>query len=330
MGILYTFLISSARINCENSYKHGVFDMNLRESSLPAGWYPRSPAEISRFLSGFAGRDGGDSRGKGGGTTGAESPPEGRTLRGMNIAAISPHAGWFFSGSIAARAVSALDPNSQTLAIIGGHLPRGMPPLFALEDAVETPLGPMPIDTELRGALIKELAGRDDSYRDNTVEVLVPMVRFFFPEASLLWVRFPAEESSFEAGRILAQTAAALERKLAVLGSTDLTHYGDNYGFLPRGRGPDAHRWVREVNDAKFIRAVESGIPEAVLERAERDRSSCSAGAVLGAMGFAQVLGAGPARLLEYGTSADVLSDEGEAAFDSFVGYGALAFAQEK
>ncbi|MDR2134022.1 MAG: AmmeMemoRadiSam system protein B [Treponema sp.] len=307
--------------------------MNLRELSLPAGWYPRSPEEISRFLSGFAGGGSGKAAGGSGkaavgsGKAAAESSPGGRA-RGADLAAISPHAGWFFSGRIAARAVSALDPDSQTLAIIGGHLPRGAPPLFALEDAVETPFGPMPVDTELRDALIGELAGRDDSFRDNTVEVLVPMVRFFFPEASLLWVRFPAEESSFEAGRILAQTAAALKRKLAVLGSTDLTHYGDNYGFSPRGKGPDAHRWVREVNDANFIRAVESGSPEAVLERAGRDRSSCSAGAVLGAMGFARALGAGPARLLEYGTSADAPGCGGP--FDSFVGYGALAFGPGK
>ncbi|MDR1319568.1 MAG: AmmeMemoRadiSam system protein B [Treponema sp.] len=297
--------------------------MNLRESSLPAGWYPRSPAEISRFLSGFAGK-GGDPQGEGSGETGATAGEKGR----QDAAAIAPHAGWFFSGRIAAGAVSGLDPDSETVAVIGGHLPGGAPPLFALEDAVETPFGPMPLDGELRDALMKELAGREDRYQDNTVEVLVPMVRFFFPGASLLWVRFPAEGSSFEAGRILARIAGGLKRKLVVLGSTDLTHYGGNYGFSPRGKGPAAHKWVREVNDAKFISAVESGLPEAVLERAERDRSSCSAGAVLGAMGFARAVGAGPARLLEYGTSAGAAG--GGEAVDSFVGYGAFAFKRGK
>jgi AmmeMemoRadiSam system protein B len=296
--------------------------MNVRESFLPAGWYPRSPAEISRFLSDFTGPFRDDSPGK----AGAGSPPGKKSPRGPAAAAIAPHAGWFFSGRIAARAVSCLDPDSETVAVIGGHLPGGTAPLFALEDAVETPFGLMPLDGELRAALMKELAGREDRYQDNTVEVLVPMVRFFFPRASLLWVRFPAERSSFEAGRTLARIAGGLKRKLAVLGSTDLTHYGDNYGFSPGGRGAAAHQWVREVNDAKFIRALESDLPEAVLERAEQDRSSCSAGAVLGAMGFARALGAGPARLLEYGTSAEALAAEGEGAFDSFVGYGAFAF----
>jgi AmmeMemoRadiSam system protein B len=276
--------------------------MILRESFLPPGWYPQNQAEISRFLSGF--------------------PREKPSKQGR--AAAAPHAGWFYSGAIAARAVAALDENAETIAVFGGHLPPGMPPLFALEDGVSTPLGPLPIDTELRDALIKELNGREDRRPDNTVEVLLPMVRFFFPKASVLWVRLPAEESSLEAGRTLARIAAKAGRNICVLGSTDLTHYGDNYSFSPQGRGPKALKWVREVNDRAFIHAVEANDPAAVLERAEKDLSSCSAGAILGAMGFASETGAAPARLLAYGTSADVL-DDGETP-DSFVGYAALAW----
>ncbi|MCL2270485.1 MAG: AmmeMemoRadiSam system protein B [Treponema sp.] len=269
--------------------------MNLRESSLPAGWHPRNPDEISRFLSGMA--------------------------RGTARAAIAPHAGWYYSGKIAARAVASIDSSITTLVIIGGHLPAGCPPLFAMEDAVSTPLGAITINAGLRTALYSELDGSEDRYRDNTVEVLLPMARFFFPEAALLWLRLPAEISSFEAGKKIA--AAADTGRTAVLASTDLTHYGPNYGFTPKGTGPDALRWMRETNDRRFIEAVESGNPEEVLERGETDSSSCSAGAVLGAMGFASAAGACPASLLEYGTSADVT----EA--DSFVGYAAFAFPEK-
>jgi AmmeMemoRadiSam system protein B len=274
--------------------------MNVREFALPTGWYPQTAAEISFFLSDF---------------TAAE---------GRAAAAIAPHAGWYYSGRIAARAVSALDRDAETVAVLGGHLPAGMPPLFALEDGARTPLGTMRIDGELREPLVKELAGKEDRYRDNTVEVLLPMVRFFFPRAMLLWLRLPAERSSVEAGRVIARTAARLRRRVAVLASTDLTHYGTNYGFSPRGGGTEALRWVREVNDLNFIKAVESGDTAAALDRAERDRSSCSAGAVLGAMGFAEAAARGPARLLEYGTSA-LAAASGECP-DSFVGYAAFAF----
>jgi AmmeMemoRadiSam system protein B len=149
------------------------------------------------------------------------------------------------------------------------------------------------------------------------------MVRFFFPRAKLLWLRLPAELASFEAGKAIAGAGKNLGRKLAVLGSTDLTHYGDNYGFSPQGRGEKALQWVREVNDRAFIEAVEGGNPEQILDRAERDRSSCSAGAVLGALAYAQAVNAVPPRLLAYGSSADVT--EGEIP-GSFVGYAAFGF----
>ena len=269
-----------------------------RAYSLPEGWYPRNPVEVIRFLSGFA--------------------------PGKALAAIAPHAGWFYSGRIAAKAVAVLDRQAETIVILGGHLPAGSPPLFALEDGVQTPLGTMPIDAELRESLLGELNGKEDCYRDNTVEVLLPMARYFFPGASLVWIRLPADNSSSGAGLALARAADHLKRKIVVLASTDLTHYGTNYGFVPKGSGPEALQWVKKVNDHNFIHAVEAGNPAAVLERATQDFSSCSAGAVLGAMAFAQALDAGPARLLEYATSADVLS--GEDLPGSFVGYAAFAF----
>jgi AmmeMemoRadiSam system protein B len=182
----------------------------------------------------------------------------------------------------------------------------------------------MPIDSELRTLLQKKLDGKEDRWQDNTIEVLLPMVRFFFPDAMLLWVRLPAETSSFDAGKAVAQAAEKLNRKVNVLASTDLTHYGVNYGFIPQGSGETALKWVKEVNDLNLIRALESGDYQEVLRRAQQDKSCCSAGAILGAMGFAQEVGLGKARLVEYATSADALI--GEDIPDSFVGYAACTF----
>jgi AmmeMemoRadiSam system protein B len=276
--------------------KLGEMYMRMRDYSLPAGWYPRDPEEVSRFLSE-------------------------REERGTSRAAVSPHAGWYYSGRIASRAVANLAPDAQTIAVFGGHLPDGSPPLFAMEDAVKTPFGQLPIDGELRSVLFKELDGAEDQYRDNTVEVLLPMVHFFFPKAALLWIRLPAGAVSEKMGKALEKAAAELNRKINVIASTDLTHYGRNYGFSPRGTGKAALAWMRDVNDAAFISAVESCSCGEVLNRAERDHSACSAGAVLGAMGFAKAVGTGGFRLLEYGTSADM--HPGDVP-DSFVGYAAM------
>jgi AmmeMemoRadiSam system protein B len=290
--------------------------MIIREASLPPGWYPRSAGEINRFLEKW------------------KRPPAGGASPG-GAAAVSPHAGWYYSGAIAAEAFASLDGGAETVAILGGHLAARSPVLAFTEDACASPLGPMEIDGELRDALCAALERRGagsrpwgpDSYRDNTVEVLIPMARFFFPRVRLLALRLPADPSSYETGRLLAEAAGALGRKLAVLGSTDLTHYGPNYGFCPRGRGQGALAFVREINDRRFIDAVLSGDGGLVLGRAEEELSACSAGAVLGVMGFVQAVKPAPRptpELLAYGTSADA-DDTGEVP-DSFVGYAAIGW----
>jgi AmmeMemoRadiSam system protein B len=298
--------------------------MSIREPRLPPGWYPRDKRSVSEFLEPFK--------------AGPGSPA---------AAAVAPHAGWRYSGFTAALAVSSLRPEAETVAVIGGHLPGGTPCLMAPEDGVRTPLGVMETDRELAEEFKKKAETRPDRYEavfaDNTVEVLLPMARYFFPGAGLLWLRFPADLSSYEAGKALAEAAAALGRRVAVVASTDLTHYGDNYGFRPRGKGKAALEWVREVNDAAFIEAVLAGEPSGVLRLAERDSSACSAGAVLGALGFAASTGKTRARLLDYRTSAD--ADAGAKAGakagrsgtetpvsedeipDSFVGYAAISFS---
>ncbi|GHV86320.1 hypothetical protein AGMMS50230_19280 [Spirochaetia bacterium] len=334
--------------------------MNLRKRCLPPGWYPQNPDKIGEFLASFA-----------------LKAPDNPALGGLSaprpaIAAVAPHAGWYYSGAIAAQAVAVLAasasvppgetgsetrsihsaPRPVTVAVIGGHLPGTQPPLFALETAAETPLGPLELDGELRDILFRRLKGAEDCGRDNTVEVLLPMVKYFFPAAKLLWMRFPADIRSFDAGKELAKAAVTLGRRLFVLGSTDLTHYGNNYGFTRdfsgnqdssfsgnRDSGQKALDWVKKVNDARFIEAVEAGDPAVVLDRAEGEKSACSAGAVLGVMGYAAESGAAGS-LLAYGTSADITMEEDggihstprgihstpRALPDSFVGYGAFCW----
>ncbi|MDR1986739.1 MAG: AmmeMemoRadiSam system protein B [Treponema sp.] len=282
--------------------------MTLRKRALPQGWYPQDADQIRSFL--------------------AALPRQTRPAR----AAVAPHAGWAYSGAIAAAAAAALDPQADTVVVIGGHLPAGLPPLFAEEDGFASPLGNMEMDRELRDLVKNELPVKrfprgtaSDRYQDNTVEVLIPMVHYFFPQSWLLWVRLPAEIAAFEAGKILYHAGKSLNRNLAVLGSTDLTHYGDHYDFSPMGTGKKALDWVREVNDPRFIATLLEGNPERILERALEDRSACSTGAVLGALGFAQAAGADTGALLAYGTSADAGGPDQEVP-GSFVGYAALGW----
>ena len=270
---------------------------------LPRGWYPDNAAAINEFL---------------------KEHPQSKASQGL-LCALAPHAGWFYSGTCAAKAVSALDADCSTIAVIGGHL-NAIPLLIAEEEAVRTPQGLMEIDIELREEFSLELkkakieyAG--DRYNDNTVEVLLPMLKHYFPQAKLLWLRFPADMSSFDAGLLLSACAKKLQRKLAVVASSDLTHYGANYHFSPKGSGKAALDWVMNVNDKKLLDAVINDNAALVLKCAEEDYSSCSAGAILGAMAFSRER---KARLLDYRTSANAMPSR--EVPDSFVGYASMVW----
>lgn len=264
------------------------------------GWYPDTSLAIRDLLSSL--------------------PRSGSIDADHASACVAPHAGWAYSLRIAYPALAALDSSAETVIVLGGHLGPSHRPLIAREDGAETPLGDIYFDGELRAALERRIRFDDDRFADNTVEIQLPIVKYLFPDARLLWVRLPANASSLEFGRILAETAAALGRRTVAVGSTDLTHYGANYGFAPMGSGPAALAWVREVNDRSFLDAVMAFDAEEVLVRGEGNRAACSTGAVLGAMGYAVARGARVSNLMAYGTSADSFPGP------SFVGYGSVVF----
>lgn len=281
-----------------------VPDSEIRRPVLPEGWYPGSRAQVVSTLETWCG-----------------SVEAGKDA----LAVVAPHAGWFFSGRTAARAISQLAA-ADTVVVAGGHLAQGSPILYAPENAVETPLGMLETDAPLLSALFDALrdAGipppQPDTRADNSVEVLLPMVAYFQPGARLIWLRCPPRQDSKELGAALSTAAVALGRKVACIGSTDLTHYGPNYGFMPAGSGEKAERWVRSINDKAFIDALLAMNAETALSLALKRYSACSAGAALAALGYAISSGAAEARLVEYTTSLEMH----EA--DSFVGYAGIAF----
>jgi hypothetical protein len=274
--------------------------MKIRPRSLPAGWYPAGEAQARRQIETFlrAGRE---------------------PVRSA-CAGVAPHAGWEFSGRLACRVLSCLDPEIQTVAVIGGHLSPGDGVLAAFEEAYETPLGEVPADLELLSCLRERLPVAEDRWEDNTVEVQLPLLRHLIPSARALALRAAPSGEALALGEALAECAGRLGRKLAVIGSTDLTHYGPNYGFAPRGTGPEALAWVREHNDRRLVEALLAMQLERVLELARRERSACSAGGAVAAARFASLRGSARGRLLEYATSHDLYPGS------SFVGYAAISY----
>jgi MEMO1 family protein len=274
--------------------------MRVRRRSLPPGWYPGTPAETLRAIQ--------------------EMAPPPTAPAGACVAGVVPHAGWGFSGAVALEVLSRLASSIDTMVIIGGHLGPSDGILCAFEDAYETPLGSIPADLELLSRLREAVPMEEDRHADNTVEVQLPFLRHLAPHARCLGLRAPPSDDAQALGRGIAAAARSLGRRVAVAGSTDLTHYGPSYGFSPMGAGEQAHAWVRDVNDRRLIESLCAMNAEAALELALRERSACSVGGAVAALAFARELGATSGALVRYLTSLDMHPSE------SFVGYAGIVY----
>jgi MEMO1 family protein len=278
--------------------------MRLRQRMLPGGWYPDSQSGCVAEIESF--------------TSGVRPLPAGVKVYGGMI----PHAGWYFSGKLAARVfqLNALVTQPQVVCIFGGHLAGNSPPLLADEDAWETPLGEVPLATPFYKPLAAKMTLKPEPPGDNTIEVNMPFIKHCFPKSQVLAIRAPQSDAALKLGEAVAETARELGKSILFFGSADLTHYGPNYGWAPQGYGADAVKWVKEVNDKRFLDAVLKLDGLGAIAAATRDQSSCSAGASAAAMAGAKKLGAAGAHLVDYYTSYDIMPG------DYFVGYGGVVW----
>ena len=207
------------------------------------------------------------------------------------------------------------------MVLYGGHLGSDLP-YVVTEATWETPLGEIEIDRGLTEALTKKVQAKKESASsgDNTVEIQLAMVKYFFPKAKLVAVRAPHSSKAIELGKEVAEIVLARGTSITAIGSTDLTHYGPNYGFTPKGVGPSSVEWVKKENDRKFVERALSMDAEGLLKHAGEHDSACSAGAVAAAVTTCKALGAEKGLLLDYYTSYDIMPDV------SFVGYAGIVY----
>jgi hypothetical protein len=187
------------------------------------------------------------------------------------------------------------------------------------EGAWETPFGELPVEEALAAELLNRFAFNretpDHFNQDNTIELQLPFIKYFFKDAKILAMGVPPNRSSLKIGQSVIALAKEMGLTANVIGSTDLTHYGSNYGFTSRGKGIKAVDWVRNENDRRVIDAMLALEPEKVITEALASQNACCAGAAATAIEAAVRLGASQADEIAYATSYD------KSPGDSFVGY---------
>jgi AmmeMemoRadiSam system protein B len=282
---------------------------NVRKAVFAGSWYPARPSECEREIKKFL--------------------KEGEHLavpdREM-VGGIVPHAGWYFSGSIACNVIRHLQSEQapDVIVIFGMHLHPDSSCYMMAEGQWETPFGVIPVEERLATALTERFQFSLESptrfQQDNTIELQLPFLKYFFEKTSIVAIGVPPSSRSLEIGKAVVEISNHLNLQVKVIGSTDLTHYGHNYGFVSRGTGAQAVEWVKAENDRRVIDIMLAMEPEKVIHEALVSHNACCAGAAATAIASGIKLGSEKAEKIAYATSYD------KSPGDSFVGYVGIVF----
>ena len=248
-------------------------------------------------------------------------------------AGIVPHAGWAFSGQLAAMVFAAIKhvhEKVDTFVIFGAaHSYFGRSPALYEAGTWITPLGEAAIDEELADQVLAKQTAISDTQAhrsEHSIEVQVPFIQYLFAGAKILPIVVPPTEQAVALGTSIGDIISAAKKKIVCIGSTDLTHYGPRYDFTPMGTDQNALQWASRVNDRKFIDLALKLDAESLLTSAAENCNACGSGAAAAAVAAAKKLGKTEGLLLAHTNSNEVmLRDMGTSSADS-VGYAAIIF----
>ncbi len=287
-------------------------NQKVRPPGVAGSFYPADAKELGKMVDDFLAR---------------AAPPK---LKGPLIALVSPHAGYPFSGPVAAHSYALLRGKKfERVVVISPSHYESFPFSSVYDgDAYSTPLGQVAIDKAFAAQLVKmspliQLSSRGhgevQGHWEHALEDELPFLQRVLGNFKL--VPIVMGEQKYATSRALGVALAKLIQKGArsadgefdtlIVASSDLSHF---------------HPYEEAVTlDHKTLRATEewdyfnmsNNFQEQVWE-------ACGGGGIVAAMIAAERLGANRTMVLNYANSGDVTSDKSRV-----VGYGAVALIQD-
>lgn len=265
---------------------------SVRKPAVAGRFYEKSATELTRQIEASFRHE----HGPGECPDVADGSPDVRAI-------VSPHAGYPYSGPVAAHGFGELVASgTPDAAVILGpnHDGLGDPAALTTADRWATPLGEVQIHDELREHIAEatEVVTLDEHTHDgeHSIEVQVPFLQYVYgdtvPIVPLCLTR--QDESTVESvSRALLEATESFDGDVVFVASTDMTHY----------RTPS----VAETQDRKAIDEMEALDGSALLETVSRERiSMCGYGTTAAVLDAAKGLGASEGTVLKYATSGDI------------------------
>jgi len=289
-------LCTSANISDAAAMEGNTMELEqIRESVIAGSWYPgnasRLQQEVQEYLSQASVTD----------------------FKGQLIALISPHAGYRYSGQVAAYAYKVLETQKFDTVVVIAPSHRAYFKGVSVYDrgGYRTPLGVVALDREL----VAELKERESriSYvpkahsQEHSLEIQLPFIQVVMPESKL--VPLVMGDQSFDTCQWLAQALAHCirDKSVVVVASSDLSH------FHPYKEAKILDQVVIDRVNEFDARGLSDDLAGGKCE-------ACGGGPMVTAMLLAHELGANKSRVLHYANSGDVTGDR-----SGVVGYMAAA-----
>jgi AmmeMemoRadiSam system protein B len=226
------------------------------------------------------------------------------------VAIVVPHAGYYYSGPVAAYAYKELaeDGIFDTAVILGpNHTGYGSPVSLWAEGDWSTPLGEVEVNKKLAERLLGDVIEADETahIHEHSIEVQLPWLQYLYGKVRIVPITMLAQD--IETARIVGKSIGQAGENLIVIASSDLTHY-------------EPHSLAME-KDSSVIEAIIALDEEELYERCERlGCTMCGYGPVAAAIVASKEMKGKKASLLKYATSGDTSGD-----FSRVVGYGSIA-----
>ena len=237
----------------------------------------------------------------------------GPAIRGL----VAPHAGYMYSGPVAAHGYlqcSGLEGLRLIIIVGPNHWGIGSGVATFQEGTWRTPLGGVEVDAEAAKALVEAagLVDFDESphRQEHSIEVQVPFLQYVCREGFKILpisMALQDQETATTVGRALGRLVNGRNDTL-LIASSDLTHYEPHE--TAQKKDADLIGTVLELNVERFY---------TVLRRL--NVSACGYGPIACVMTALRELGVREARLLKYATSGDSSGD-----YNSVVGYASIIF----
>jgi AmmeMemoRadiSam system protein B len=273
-----------------------MYEDIVRMPAVAGAFYPSEPKvlrdDITSYLQSVAGID---------------------KVPGSVIGLISPHAGYMYSGRVAAAAYSQLSgaDYDYVLVISPSHHIYFQGASLYPSGGYQTPLGIIPLAKKLVQELLSEYSVfhyvPQAHRQEHALEVQLPFLQVVLPKFSLIPVVMGSQD--WETASMMAEALGTLllGKRVLLVASSDLSHY---------------HSYDEAVSlDSNILKAVNDNDSRALWNIVAGGKAeACGAGPMVAVMMLAAKLGATNARVVAYQNSGDVTGDRGQV-----VGYMAAA-----